>query len=94
MELAHGVVRANTPQRRAKRLQFIEDVVAAIPVHSVTRPVAWRASAVDGESQARGVRIPVADLLIGTTALSLDFDVGTANVRHFHLVPGLAVVQL
>lgn len=56
--------------------------------------MAWRAGVVDGESQARGVRIPVADLLIGTTALSLDFDVGTANVPHFHLVPGLAVVQL
>jgi predicted nucleic acid-binding protein len=94
MELAHGVVRANTPERRAKRKQFIEDIVAAVPVHTVTPAVAWRAGTIDGESQARGLRIPVADLLIGATALSLEFAVGTANVRHFELIPGLSVLRL
>jgi len=33
------------------------------------------------------------DLLIGTTALHLDYSVATFNVRHFRQIPGLSVVQ-
>jgi len=79
----------------AKPVIRISDVEATTDFgHTVTPLLAWRAGTIDGESQARGVRIPLADLLIGVTALSLDFAIGTANVRHFELIPGLAVVQL
>lgn len=37
---------------------------------------------------------PLSDLLIGASALELGYGVGTANVRHFGLIPGLNVVQL
>jgi len=40
------------------------------------------------------VRIPLSDLLIGATALELNYSVGTTNVRHFQLIPGLNVIQL
>jgi len=43
MELAHGASRADTAQRRAKRLQFIEELVTALPIHPVTVPIALRA---------------------------------------------------
>jgi hypothetical protein len=36
----------------------------------------------------------LSDLLIGVTALELGFGVGTSNLRHFRLVPGLSIVQL
>ena len=35
--------------------------------------------------------IPFADLQIGVTALYLDYELLTANVRHFEMIPGLAV---
>ncbi|MFZ3212823.1 MAG: hypothetical protein WA188_15075 [Terriglobales bacterium] len=35
IELAHGASRADTPQRKAQRLQFIEELLAALPIHSV-----------------------------------------------------------
>jgi predicted nucleic acid-binding protein len=38
--------------------------------------------------------IPLSDLLIGASALELGYGVGTANVRHFQLIPGLNVIQL
>jgi predicted nucleic acid-binding protein len=94
IELAHGAARAETPERRAKRQQFTQELMTAFPIHSVTASVALRAGQIDGENQARGIRIPLSDLLIGVTALELGFSVATANVRHFRLVPGLSVVQL
>ena len=94
IELAHGVARANTPERKAKRRKFIEELFTAIPIHPVTVPLALRAGQIDGENQARGTRVPLADLLIGVTALELEYSVGTANVRHFQAISGLTVIQL
>jgi len=65
-----------------------------MPVYPVTVPVALRTGQLDGENQARGIRIPISDLLIGVTALELGYGVGTANLRHFQQVSGLSVVQL
>jgi len=55
--------------------------------------VAVRAGEIDGENQARGLRLPLSDLLIGVTALELSYSVATTNVRHFQMIPGLKVVQ-
>ena len=94
IELAHGASRADTPQRKDQRLQFIEELRAALPIHSVTVPIALRAGQIDGESQAKGLRIPLSDLLIGVTALELDYSVATSNLRHFQRIAGLSVMQL
>ena len=94
IELAHGAARAAAPERKAKRQEFIRELMTALPVHSVTAPVALRAGEIDGENQGRGIRIPLPDLLIGVTALELGYSVATSNVRHFRLVPGLSVVHL
>jgi predicted nucleic acid-binding protein len=69
IELAHGAARADTADRKAKRGQFIHELLTALPIHPVTLPAALRAGQIDGESQAKGIRLPLADLLIGVTAL-------------------------
>jgi predicted nucleic acid-binding protein len=94
MELAHGAARADTPERKALRLQFLREIAAAAPVHRITVPIALRAGRVDGESTARGIRFPLADLLIGATALEVGYSIATANLRHFRLIPGLNVIAL
>ena len=94
IELAHGAARADTPQRRAKRQQFIQELLLALPIHSVSVPVALRAGKIDGECQARGIRLPLSDLLIGVTALELGYDVATTNLRHFQAIPDLTVLRL
>jgi predicted nucleic acid-binding protein len=93
IELAHGAARANTPQRKAKRQQFIQELLMALPIHLVTVSVSLRVGQIDGENQAKGVRLPLADLLIGVTALELGYSVATGNLRHFQRIPGLSVVQ-
>ena len=94
IELAHGAARADTPERKEKRQKFIQELLTAMPIHPVTAPLAPRAGQLDGESQARGTRIPLPDLLIGVTALGLGYSVATTNLRHFQQVPGLSVVRL
>jgi len=43
IELAHGVVRANTAERKAMRRQFLDELIIALPVHPVTASIALRA---------------------------------------------------
>lgn len=93
-ELAHGIHRAQTPQVRTRRENFINELLAAVVVHPFTRETALVAGKLDGEQQRAGVIIPFADLLIGATALSLGYSVVTVNPRHFQRIPGLNIVQL
>jgi tRNA(fMet)-specific endonuclease VapC len=94
IELAHGAARADTLERKSKREKFIEELLLALPVFSVTTPIALRAGRLDGDNQSRGLRVPLPDLLIGVTALELGYGVGTTNLRHFKQVTGLTVVSL
>jgi tRNA(fMet)-specific endonuclease VapC len=94
LELAHGITRADTPERRERRQRFLDELLTGVPIQPVTVPIALVAGQIDGQSQAKGVRIPLSDLLIGASAMELGYGVGTANVRHFQLIPGLSVIQL
>lgn len=94
LELAHGITRANTTERRARRQRFLDELLTGLPIQPVTVPIALRAGQIDGQSQAKGIRIPLSDLLIGASALELGYVVGTANVRHFQLIPGLKIIQI
>jgi predicted nucleic acid-binding protein len=94
IELAHGVARANTPQRMATRRQFLNELMTALPMQPVTISIALRAGQIDGENAAQGIRLALSDLLIGVTALELGYRVATANLRHFQMVPGLEIVSL
>jgi tRNA(fMet)-specific endonuclease VapC len=93
-ELVHGVYRADTAERHARRESFLDALLTAVSVYPFTTEAARLAGKIDAEQQAKSVVIPFADLLIGATALSLGYSVGTVNVRHFQQVPGLALVQL
>jgi predicted nucleic acid-binding protein len=94
IELMHGAVRADSPSRNAMRRQFLNELLTAVPVHPVTVPIALRTGQLDGENTAKGIRLALADLLIGVTALELGYGVLTGNVRHFERIPGLTVTTL
>jgi len=94
IELAHGVARADSAERRSSREQFIQEVMTGLPVHPVTSSTALRAGRIDGESQAKGICLPLTDLLIGVTALELSYSLATGNLRNFEEVPGLSVIRL
>ncbi len=90
-ELFHGRWRADTPARRARREEFVEAVLAAVPVVPVTLDVARAFGELDGKAAAEGRRLPTSDLVIAATALCRGDAIVTGNLRHFRSVPGLVV---
>lgn len=93
MELEHGCWRATGPSILARRPLFLETLFAASPIEPANAGLGRLAAKIDAESRLRGIVIPLADLLIGTTALALGHSVATRNPRHFQIIPGLRVVD-
>jgi len=93
-ELGHGIYRADTPQRAQQRRQFLDELKAHIPIYPVTEATAEIVARIGGEQAAKGVTLPLADLIIGACAVELGYAVATHNVRHFELIPDLEVKQL
>lgn len=90
-ELFHGCRRADTPSRRIRREEFLDALIATVPVVPITINIARIFGEVDAMLTATGRRIPTSDLLIAATALSRDDDLVTGDTRHFGRVPGLVV---
>jgi tRNA(fMet)-specific endonuclease VapC len=91
-ELVHGLYRTSDPDIRARRELFLNELLRAVTVYPYTKATAMLAGRIDGEQRARGITIPSLDLMIGATALNLDFSLMTVNVRHFQMLPGLRVL--
>ena len=93
-ELVHGVARASTPEVRAARRAFIDELKKHVPVHPITDSTAEIAGQLSGEQAAKGITLPADDLLIGASAIEQGYAVATLNVRHFEKIPGLQVLSL
>jgi predicted nucleic acid-binding protein len=90
-ELFHGCWRADTAARRARREEFVEALLSAVPVVPIGLPIMRIFGEIDGRLQAKGNALPTSDLLIASTALSRGDEIVTGNIRHFRRVPGLTV---
>lgn len=91
-ELVHGTYRGSTNAARLLSRVFLDELLSALPVYEYTLEAAEIAGRIDAEERIKGFHIPFADLLIGATALSLNFSILTSNERHFRLIPGLTVI--
>ena len=94
MELEHGWHRANSPEAATKRRQFLDEVLAVLPVEPFSREMAVLAAKIDADMKRAGLVLATADLLIGVTALYYGYAIGTRNARHFNMIPGLKVIAL
>lgn len=91
-ELWHGVERA-TGSRKMRRRQYLEAVLAPLPVLPYTDQTALEHARIWAQLEAAGTRIGAHDLILAATALEHGHDVATFNPRHFRLVPGLTVIE-
>jgi predicted nucleic acid-binding protein len=92
-ELLHGVHRADGALR-ARRLAFVEHLLAGLPVLPITERVARLHASVWADLAGRGQMIGAHDLWIAATALSHDMSLATGNARELDRVPGLRVIQV
>jgi tRNA(fMet)-specific endonuclease VapC len=93
VELTHGIYRARSDADRERRRVFTHELRQDMAVVPVTAEIAELAGRIEGEQAMQGVSIAFEDLLIGATALHMNYAVVTLNVRHFQLIPGLTVKQ-
>lgn len=93
-ELWIGVERANTAQRRAHREAFVQNVLARVAVVPFDMVQARLFAVQFAEMAQRGEVIGDRDLQIAVTALSLDYELATLNIREFQRVIGLRLIDV
>src|SRR6266571_9167543 len=91
-ELWHGVERATAPHR-AKREQYLETILAPLPIIPYTEQTARQHARIWAELEAAGKMIGYYDIIVAATASERGSDVATFNRKHFELVRGLKVIE-
>lgn len=90
-ELLHGVHRATIAQRQ-RREDFVERLLAVLPVIPFDLGTARIHAALWAGLASKGASVGSHDLLIGATAIALGYRVATRDRRSFGKIPGLEVV--
>lgn len=90
-ELWHGVERAAEPHK-SKRRQYLETILAALPIVPYTEQTAYAHARLWAQLQSDGKMIGSYDLIVAATALERGSEVATFNQRHFAMVKGLKVI--
>ena len=92
-ELLVGVHRANTTDRRLKRLAFVESILTAIPTLAFDLETA-RLHAEMVAALPKNLTASAFDSLIAATALRHGFPVLTTNPTDFTIFPGLTIIAV
>ncbi|MDE3100566.1 MAG: PIN domain-containing protein [Verrucomicrobiota bacterium] len=91
-ELWHGAERA-TGAHKAKRQQYLQTILASLPVIPYTEQTAYEHARLWAELEASGRMIGFYDVIVAATALERGSEVATFNQRHFARVKGLTVIE-
>lgn len=93
-ELLHGVHRANTAARRARREAFVENILRTLPILDFDLSVARVYAQIWADLRAAGFTLGAHDLQIAATAVRYDLTILTANIRDFSRVESLRIQTL
>lgn len=93
-ELLHGVERARGAGIRQRRSEFVEGVLANVPVIPFGLAEARAHARIWATLADAGALIGAHDLQIAATALVAGSEVATLNVTEFRRVPGLQLAEL
>jgi len=80
-------------QHGIENLAKIKRLVENYPILDVTRPIMDCYGEVKAVLTKLGTPLDAFDLLIGCTALTMNYSVVTNNVKHYQKIPGLKVVN-
>jgi predicted nucleic acid-binding protein len=92
-ELMVGVHRANTPERREKRLRFVQTVITNVLLLPVDSRIADVHAQLVSTLSESGTTIGPHDNWIAATAITYDYDLLTTNANEFRRVPSLRVID-
>ncbi|MGD0178833.1 MAG: PIN domain-containing protein [Terriglobales bacterium] len=91
-ELWHGVERGAEPHK-SKRRQYLEAILAALPIIPYTEQTSYRHARLWADLQSAGKMIGAYDLIVAATAIERGSHLATFNKRHFAMVKGLHIVE-
>ncbi|MFQ5788971.1 MAG: PIN domain-containing protein [Acidobacteriota bacterium] len=91
-ELLHGVHRARTEARRARREAYVEALLSRFAVLAFDLVAARIHARLSARLAREGVSVGAHDLLIAATAIARGLDVVTRDERSFARIPGLGVI--
>jgi tRNA(fMet)-specific endonuclease VapC len=87
-ELTYGALKSERP---AENLAKVRRIAEIFPIIDVSRAIMETFGSLKGELERKGKRIDDFDLILGSTALHLNYTVVTNNERHFRDIPGLGL---
>lgn len=87
-ELLYGARKSQRPTENLAKIYRLTELFPLIPV---TRSVMDGFAELKVKLESKGESVDDFDLMIGVTALSLNYAVVTNNERHFRRIPGLRV---
>ncbi len=88
-ELLHGAYRADTEERRAKRVAFVEKLCERLTVFDYDMAAAKVFAEISSSTAQKGVSVGTNDLIIAATAISHGHSVMTINKKDFENIEGL-----
>jgi len=93
-ELLHGVHRARSASARAQRAQYVESILANIPVLPFGLKEARVHASLWANLAATGQLIGAHDMLIAATALAMNSKIATLNRDKFRRVTKLSMASI
>ena len=90
-ELLHGIHRLKGGLKQARAERFVEQLLDRLPVVPFDLAAARVHARLAADLAAKGTAVGAHDLLIAATAVSIDFDVATRDLRSFPRISGLTV---
>jgi tRNA(fMet)-specific endonuclease VapC len=90
-ELLHGIHRLKGGMKQAKAERFVERLLDTVPVAPFDLEVARVHARLGAELAVKGAAVGAHDLIIASTAVALDFDVATRDLRSYPRIAGLTL---
>jgi len=90
-ELLHGLHRLKGGVQQARAERFVERLLERLPVVPFDLAVARVHARLGADLAAKGTSVGAHDLMIAATAVAIDFDLATRDLRSFPKIAGLTV---
>jgi predicted nucleic acid-binding protein len=79
-----GIYRAKTPEASQRRRAYIEEMADLVPVHPVTKEMAFLVGRIQGQEAAKGNVLPLNDLMIAACHHPRDRATEPARLQALH----------
>ena len=89
-ELLYGAYKS---QRKIENLGKVHRIADIFPVIEISMTIIDTFAHLKSDLNAKGVTVDEFDLLIGATALSMNYSIVTNNEKHFKKIPDLDVIN-